>query len=323
MIVGVRIACLLGLLSPAWLAAFEYQPALKRAAPPAAAKARVGAVARPAAETPDKSIAEAAAAFTKAFNAGDAKAIASLWTPDGDYVDDSGERFTGREAIAQYYAAFFAEHPGAKIEIAIDTVRLVGTDTAIEDGSSQVMPAPEAPAIGGRYTVVHAKRDGKWLMASVRGVQSDSGESAELADAGDPLEDLAWMIGTWHAEHLGVDFQIECRWLANQSFVEVSYSRQEGEELTPTATQIIGVDPRTRQVTSWMFSGDGGYATGTWTPHATGWEIQFSGASADGTPTTAVNLLSRVHDVLVLKSTQRRIDGVAMPDTEEVVLKRK
>ena len=40
-----------------------------------------------------------AAAFIEAFHKGDAKALAAFWTPDGDYIDDTGRVLTGREAI--------------------------------------------------------------------------------------------------------------------------------------------------------------------------------------------------------------------------------
>ena len=66
-----------------------------------------------------------------------------------------------------------------------------------------------------------------------------------------------------------------------------------------------------------MFNADKGYAHGVWIPHDTGWAIEFDGVSADGTPTTAVNVLSRVKDALVWKSTNRTIAGRSVPDTEE------
>jgi hypothetical protein len=146
---------------------------------------------------------------------------------------------------------------------------------------------------------------------------------AELSSDPDPLEDLDWLIGAWHAEYLGVEMKIECRWLADKSFVEATYSKQEADKVTPSATQVIGIDPRNGRITSWMFNADRGYAHGVWIPHDKGWAIEFEGVSADGTSTTAVNVLSRVEDALVWKSTNRTVAGRSVPDTEEVVLKRK
>ena len=52
--------------------------------------------------------------FTLAFNKGDAKAIAALWTGDCEYTDETGRSIQGRDAIEKEYAAFFAEHPECK-----------------------------------------------------------------------------------------------------------------------------------------------------------------------------------------------------------------
>ncbi len=239
-----------------------------------------------------------------------------MWTPDGDYFDETGERTSGREAIEKKYAAFFADQPGAKIEITVDAVRQIGPDAALEDGHSTLTVTPQAAAHS-QYTVVHVKRDGAWQMASVREFPVGSPQES------DPLEDLAWMIGTWHAEHLGAEVEVDCRWLANKSFVEVTYSKRQGKELTPPATQIIGVDPGSRRIESWMFSGDGGYATGDWMPRDAGWIIDSRGVRTDGASTKAVNMLFKVNDALIWKSISRSVAGTPLADTEEVILKRK
>ena len=82
--------------------------------------------------------------FVAAFNKGDAKAVAALWTEDGEYIDDTGRSFVGREAIEEGYAEFFAGNPNAKIQITIDSLRLLSDDTAIEDGRAVAEPPPPA-----------------------------------------------------------------------------------------------------------------------------------------------------------------------------------
>ncbi len=79
-----------------------------------------------------------------AFNKGDAKAIAALWTEDGEYIDDTGRSFVGRDAIEKGYAEFFAANPNAKIQISIDSLRLLSSDTAIEDGRAVADSPPGA-----------------------------------------------------------------------------------------------------------------------------------------------------------------------------------
>jgi hypothetical protein len=51
-----------------------------------------------------------AAAFTEAFNAGDAAAVAAFWTKDGEYVGPDGESLRGRdESTSVGSAAEYAE----------------------------------------------------------------------------------------------------------------------------------------------------------------------------------------------------------------------
>jgi uncharacterized protein (TIGR02246 family) len=280
-------------------------------------RAGTGSATNAAGAAAEQAIRASAAQFVAAFNKHDAKAVAALWAPDGDYLDETGTLSAGREAIEKYYADYFATEHGATIALQVDAIRVLGPDTAVEDGSSAVTATPHAAPTLGRYTVVHVKRDGAWLMASVRELKTES------VAAADPLEDLAWMVGKWHAEHLGSEMEIDVRWLANKAFVEATYSQRVGETTTPTATQIIGMNPGTGRIMSWMFSGDRGVATGDWTSTDAGWTIDYQGVRGDGAPTTAVNTLFRQNDALVWKSTDRVVAGVAVPDTEEVVLKRK
>src|SRR5438445_13871226 len=72
-----------------------------------------------------KTIRGTAQAFVAAFNRGEAQAVAALWTEDGDCIDDTGRRFQGRGEIEQVYSAFFREHPGSKIKIVVDSLRLL------------------------------------------------------------------------------------------------------------------------------------------------------------------------------------------------------
>ena len=146
------------------------------AAVPARAQQNTEAPAKPDASTTasaDKPMDDLAAiratseAFMAAFNGRKAKAVAALWTEDGDYTDDSGRTLSGRAAIEKGYAAFFAENPGAKMRIIIDSLRLLSDDAAIEDGRTMVEPPPAGTPAIGKYTVVHVKVGDKWLMSTV------------------------------------------------------------------------------------------------------------------------------------------------------------
>ena len=85
-------------------------------------------------------------AFTKGFDAGDAKAVAATYTETAVVIDEGGERIEGRAAVRDQYAAYFADHPGGKIAIQVDSLRFLGPETALEEGRATITPAAGAGA---------------------------------------------------------------------------------------------------------------------------------------------------------------------------------
>ncbi|NLX96404.1 MAG: SgcJ/EcaC family oxidoreductase [Rhodopirellula sp.] len=273
---------------------------------------------KPAAQNPElEAIRRASAAFVDAFNRGDAKGVAALWTEDGEYIDEAGQIFKGRTPIEEEYARFFAEHPGAKIQIAVESLRLLSPNAAIEEGQAAV-DAESAGAAGlSQYTAVHIKLDGKWLMAVVRDAGTGSGAAVRSA------ADLDWLIGTWVAEEHGVKTESVCRWVADEHFIERKYTTTQVDGTKTTGVQLIGWNPQGGHVQSWDFSPDGGHAVGVWVPVEGGWQARVQGTTGDGLSTTAVNRLMRLDDnAYVWQSVQRCLGESVLPDTGEVVIKR-
>jgi uncharacterized protein (TIGR02246 family) len=147
----------------------------------AACFALLGLVSRTSFAADDAAVRATSEAFVKAFNAGDAKAVAALWTADGTLVDEADESFSDRPAIEAAYAKFFKAHPETKINVTIDSVRMISADAAIEEGHASVVSATGDTSASAKYTAVHVKQDGKWLMASVHEApNSPSAGSAQL-----------------------------------------------------------------------------------------------------------------------------------------------
>ena len=161
------------------------------AEPAPAAPGASAASPAPASAADEKAIRATADAFVKAFNAGDAKAIGALWAPDAEYTDESGQSFHGRAAIEKEYADLFKEHPGATMTVTIESIRFLGPDTAVEKGVAKVKLPKGDAATGARYTVVHAKRDGKWTMVVGRDDRYVPESNEEY------LKGLEWLIGDW------------------------------------------------------------------------------------------------------------------------------
>jgi uncharacterized protein (TIGR02246 family) len=255
-------------------------------------------------------------AFVDAFRKADAAAVAGCWTVDGEYVDDTGTTITGRQAIEKAYAGFFQDNPKASMQIRIDSLRLLSPTAAIEEGTSLVEVPPASTTIG-RYTAIHVEVDGKWQMASVRDVLVDASVARQN------ISDLDWLVATWVAEEHGSKYESVNSWVSGKSFVKREFTTTLFNGTQSSGLQLIGWNPQAGYVQSWTFSPDGGHAVGAWTPTDGGWAAQMHGMTGEGMSTTSTNLLSRLDDnAYVWQSVNRTLDGVAVPDTDEVVLKR-
>ena len=266
----------------------------------------------------EKAIRATAEAFTTAFNKGDAKAIAALWTTDCEYVDGSGTMVLGRDAVEKVYAGFFKANPGLKMETSISSVKLVGGRTAIEDGTAVVKDAKGTVVSRGAYTAVHLKEGDTWLMATVREYASPTLSTRPT------FKDLAWLIGDWSAAKDAKSVNLSFRWITDEKFLELSYSAGEKGAATRSGVQIIGRDPSSGDITSWSFDSTGGCGQGLWRLMKQGLLIESHGLMPDGATTASSDIVSRIDaDSMSWQSVNRRVAGKSLNDAEPVVLKRK
>ena len=77
-----------------------------------------------------------AEAYTKAYDAADAKALAALWTADAEYVDDLGQEFHGRDAIVRALSSTWSDRSRTMLEVSIASIRQLAPGVAIETGTS-------------------------------------------------------------------------------------------------------------------------------------------------------------------------------------------
>lgn len=96
-------------------------------------------------------ILQSARDFTDVFEKGDARAVAALWTDQGEYESDDGTILRGRSAIEAAFAAHFKARPAEKMEIKVENIRFPSRDTAVEEGLTCTTAAgmlPSRHAIG-------------------------------------------------------------------------------------------------------------------------------------------------------------------------------
>jgi uncharacterized protein (TIGR02246 family) len=266
--------------------------------------------ANPARAEDEKAIRKITEAFTNAFNAGDAKAVATLWAPEGELADVHGEVFRGRDAIEKMYGLQFSNAKGSKIKIAIDSIRFAGKETAIEAGTASVIPVDGHAVTAGRFTVVYVNSDRKWLMESVHESPFTSNSNYEN------LSDIEWMIGTWTANPPGSSVELKCEWVANRNFIHCTQSTKNGESVVGTSTQIIGWDPLHGRIRSWNFDSEGGFGSQLWTKDGKRWVLEATGVRRDSTVTEAANIITPVDgSTFTWQSVRRRVNGVEVADT--------
>lgn len=230
-------APLIATLSVAILCVVCLGGADKKTPTPAAASEAKPDEAKPAAPKEGETAIRATAdAFVKFFNAGDAKGVASLWTPNGTVADQDGTTYRGRAAIEEQYASLFKAHPTARMHIAISSIEFPTPTTAIEDGVAQVITRDTAPPAASRYTVLHVLENGKWLMASVR--ESEMPVASNFSH----LQELGWLVGSWENKSEGTTAHCQIRWIANKSFLQRDFSvHRDGASFRPASRSWVGI----------------------------------------------------------------------------------
>jgi uncharacterized protein (TIGR02246 family) len=191
----------------------------------------------------EAAITKTAEAFVEAFQKGDAKAVASFWTSDGDYVDPSGRVLNGRPAIEKDFADLFAQNKDLKLRIEVASLKFPTPDTAVEDGTTAVL-APDGTAPSrARYSNFFVKKDGQWLLASVR-------EAAYVAPSNyENLRGLEWVIGEWVDENPGSELaRVSFAWAPDQNFIVSTRTVETKEGVLDRGTQWIGWDPVTKLI---------------------------------------------------------------------------
>jgi uncharacterized protein (TIGR02246 family) len=265
----------------------------------------------------EKAIRASAEEFVTAFNKGDAKQIGALWTPDCEYVDETGRIFKGRDAIEKEYAAFFAANPGLKMETSISSVKIMGGLSAVEDGTAIVKNANGVIISQASYTAIHLKDGDTWLMASVRERAIPS-----LSKRPD-FEHLEWLIGDWSAARDSRTLDFRFKWIADKKFIELSYSVRDKDAPARSGIQIIGRDPSSGHVISWTFDSAGGYGQGQWRLLKKGVVIESRGIMPDGALSASSDIVSRIDgDSFSWQSVNRMVAGQRLNNQEPVLLKR-
>lgn len=270
-------------------------------------------------ESPELAILRAnTEAFEKAFNAGDAKALAALFAEKAEVVDEDGNFIEGRAEVEARFTETFKAFPKASNVVEITALRLLTPDVAVEDGYATVTLDPKLPPSRSPYSVVHIKRDGKWLFGSVR----DFPEEVE-ATAHDHLADLDFLVGQWFDQSREGLVETDCKWSEDGNFLLQDFvvKARGGRQLK--GTQRIGWDAARKTVRGWAFDQSGGIMESVWTPVDGGWVLKVHGSTAEGQAVSLTRIMSPVsNDSFVIDTKDQLVGDELFPDSSIKVVRR-
>lgn len=266
----------------------------------------------------EQSLHETAKQYMTAFAAGDAKVAAGMYTENAEYIDPQGIKYEGRQAIEDLLATFFKNYPERKLDLLIDSIRIVSPAVAIEDGVSIVTTSKDAPPRSFQYTAVHVKTDGHWQTASVR--DRVLGPSRQHRAQ---LEQLDWLVGDWVHEGDDALVHFSCRAVDNGHFLARQFTVQVAGQHTMTGVQRIGWDPQAGKFRAWVFDSDGGFSEGYWRHEGNDWILKLNGVTPDGQSASSTSIYT-VGDgrTITFRSVHHEVGGIELPDSTPVTIVR-
>ena len=259
-------------------------------------------------------------AYNEAFNSQDSDALAALFGPRSDYIGPRGQRIEGPEAIKKNFERFFSANQTTNLDTTVTAVRLVGDDVAMVDGIAKITPPLQGPPMEDRFIIVLRKDGDRWLVESVRDILISTPSNYEH------LAELEWLIGDWvdaQAASDDVSVRSTCDWTVNKNFIIRKFTAELGDRISTAGTQLIGWDPRTSTIRSWVFDSDGGFVEARWQHEGNRWMIHASGVLQDGSEVAATNILTRIDEnSFTFQSRNRAVNGRSEPDIEEITIQR-
>jgi uncharacterized protein (TIGR02246 family) len=279
-----------------------------------------------------QAIRDASSAYKAAVERGDGKALAALWTPDGDIIDDLGAVMKGRDTVAllEPPAADAGRVGTPTITIKDTNLRFIAPDVAIEDAMVEVTPPGTAAPLRGRFSATWVRHEGAWKLSALREARGEPAGGAES------LEDLAWMVGDWAVVDDGASgtpsgrpsIEMTVRWNPTRTFLLrdmkiTPAGSAANPEATMHITQRIGWDPLSKSIHSWVFSSDGGHGEAAWSKKDGSWIAQTTAVLPDGSQTSSLNIYTYDgKDRCAWRSLPTHVGGEHMPQIDMTMVRK-
>lgn len=257
-------------------------------------------------------------AYEEAYAKGDVETLSGFFSDDAEYTSDDGRTFNGSDAIKACLKAAFLDNKGAKISIAVDSVKPLSPEVVVEKGSTTVV-SKDGDAAESQYTAIHVKKDGKWKINQL--IETPMPEISPS----ERLAELAWLAGDWEEadKSAGVTVHSHYQWARGGSFITRNVTVKRGDDPVLEGWQIIGWDPVEQSIRSWTFDGEGGFSGGLWTSDGQRWLARETGYAADGSRSSSDQTITKAgDDKFIWESGNRTLDGEPQPGIGRIEIHR-
>jgi len=252
--------------------------------------------------------------YLRAFRSRDAAAVAACWSESADNRSlDSGEETHGREQVQQVFQTLFEEDSSAEIDLDIQEIRPLGGDVAVVDGISQ-LSFSTGDATASRFSAIVMKKDGRWMLESVREAATELPETSR----GYAIRRVGEFAGRWESVTGRQDVSTHAFWTAGGGFLVRSHTMQAATG-DREITEIIGWDPVRQGIRSWSFTSDGGFAEGSWTLDDDHFDVMLDGTTADGAIVTGRLTITRLGPDDLVTEMEGTAIAELLPPTGEMV----
>ena len=283
---------------------------------PGSAPTAPAAGTRPAPAGDEAGIRAADEAFVRGYNQGDAKALAAMFTADAEVIEADGARYQGRDLVERAFTETFAADKGAQIAIEVESIRFLTPDVAKEEGRS-VVTSPQGTVVPRFFTVLYVKRDGHWLMSSVRE------EADPLVKPHEWLKDLDWMVGDWVDEGPESETRVHCAWSSDGNYLLREFTVKRAGKVVLSVHQRVGWDALAREIRSWEFDSEGGFGEGRWGREGDRWVVKHTGVRPEGVSASSTRITERLRpDMVRWILADQVVGGQVIPGEESSVLTR-
>jgi uncharacterized protein (TIGR02246 family) len=113
----------------------------------------------------EAAIRKSVAAFEAAVNRRDARAVAGLFSPTGDYLFFDSPLIVGRDSIEKATQALSRWPSTRRFSLEITSIRFLGSDIALVETLAHFS---EGEMTSNRGTALMTRRDGKWFWEALR-----------------------------------------------------------------------------------------------------------------------------------------------------------